>query len=196
MITSMINFRYGTYSGYAGSNINPDTLYFLTDVGKIFKGTIDVTQNFQSVSKEVYDNLTVSNTIPYTYYVCRENYKIKIQTVLDGVGSLHEIYPGFITANGESVSAEKVLTTQSYVRQEIDAAINSILGNLENPIDVLTGANKVVVTDGQGSIANSGYTIGDGEISESAQDASDKILATEKAAKKAAEDAESSWASF
>ena len=196
MANGYINFKFGNYSELENKPRDLDTLYFCQDIGKIFKGTFDVTQNFQSVSKQVYDSLTVETTVPYTYYVCRENYKIKIQTILNGVGSLHEIYPGFITADGESADAEKVLTTQSYVRQEIDAAVASIVGNLDNQIDQLTSDNKVVVTDGEGSIANSGYTIGDGTIDEDSQDASDKVLATEKAAKKAAEDAISIWGSF
>lgn len=59
----------------------------------------------------------------------------------------------------------------------------------------LSGSNTVLVAD-EGSIADSGVAIGDGEIGEPSEYADDKTLATEKAVAKKVEDAALKWASF
>lgn len=76
--------RYGSQAGYnalvAGSQIDNDVLYFCTDTGKLYKGTVDFTDRFVSVTAATLPE--AANAIPGNiYYVSDES---KFKTLING----------------------------------------------------------------------------------------------------------------
>ena len=83
--------KYGSYAAYKAlveaSGIDNDVLYFCTDQKKLFKGTVDFTDRFVSVTAETLP--TVANAIPGNiYYVSDEGkFKTKIGNALVEIGN-------------------------------------------------------------------------------------------------------------
>ena len=88
--TSRVNFRYGTQEGYLRSNIDQNTVYFLTDVGKIFKGTKDVTTNIVPVGESF---PPVSEAISDKFYIHVNTLEVRIKAGL----SWKVLSPGYIS---------------------------------------------------------------------------------------------------
>lgn len=108
----------------------------------------------------------------------------EISSIQDDLVSIKEQIASHDWSSDEAFSqvAEKV--------QHLEEAVFNI-----QKVSQLLASNTILVSN-DGSIADSGIVIGDGNIDEPSEFASDKTLATEKAVVKKVEDAQPKWTSF
>lgn len=112
--TSRVNFRYGTQEGYLRSNIDQNTVYFLTDVGKIFKGTKDVTTNIVPVGESF---PPVSEAIVDKFYIHVNTLEVRIKAGL----SWKVLSPGYISDDCDwaDLSSDDKLVTKKVIKNKI-----------------------------------------------------------------------------
>lgn len=162
-----------TQSAYDGiSPKNADTLYFITDSGKIFKGDTALT-----------DSVIVTGTIPEVasaiknkLYINPTTLESKITT--DGVSWIN-MSPGYLTdgANWAEADGNK-LATIALIKKGINSSITTLLG---------AGAADVVVTaTAAGGIQRTTKTLGGATLQ---GEPTENVLATEVAVKTAIDNA-------
>ena len=162
-----------TQSAYDGiSPKNADTLYFVTDSGKIFKGDTALT-----------DSVIVTGTIPEVasaiknkLYINPTTLESKITT--DGVSWIN-MSPGYLTdgANWAEADGNK-LATIALIKEGINSSITTLLG---------AGAADVVITStAAGGIQRTTKTLGGATLQ---GEPTENVLATEVAVKTAIDNA-------
>ena len=140
-----ITFRRGTFAEFQQlSPLDDNTLYFIEDIGKIYKGEHDVTAAFHPVSDQQYATLSTNNTLPGQFYVNQSSGGLKIREMFTDAGvtvdRIVELFPG-MTA--------------------LVQLIQSIVQPL--PVAELTNNNHVLVSTGDTNapIGESEYPISD-----------------------------------
>lgn len=121
-----------TQSAYDGvSPKNADTLYFVTDSGKIFKGDTDVSSSVIATSTIP----EVASAIKGKLYINSTTLEAKI--TIDGAAWIN-LSPGYLTTGTEWTQADSnKLATIGLVKEGITATLNSLMGS---------GAADVIVT--------------------------------------------------
>lgn len=121
-----------TQSAYDGiSPKNADTLYFVTDSGKIFKGDTDVTSSVIATSTIP----EVASAIKGKLYINNTTLEAKVTT--DGTAWIN-LSPGYLTTGTEWAQADSnKLATIGLIKEGITATLNSLMGS---------GAADVIVT--------------------------------------------------
>lgn len=122
---SIINFQVGncyTYSGLAVKD--PNTLYFVEDAKKIYKGGIDVTEAVRVVS-EFSEIPELPNTVEGKLYILKDTFEVRI--VKDGEWVI--MSPGYVSTESEFVDLNSnKLATIGATKAYITHAIESITG--------------------------------------------------------------------
>lgn len=108
-----------TYDGITSKDNN--TLYFLTDIGKIFKGTTDVTKTIAAVSEFPEATSAIENML----YINTTSFEVRIKDN----DSWLPVSPGYLKddANWAGADANK-LATIGLIKKGITASLNSMLG--------------------------------------------------------------------
>lgn len=102
-----VNFQAGTLSQYSGlSSRNENTLYFITDAKKIYKGDIDVTSAVEIVtsfdSTAGSGNINLADAVEGKFYVNATTFEMRIKN-----GSAWVVMsPGYLTSGGEWSQAD------------------------------------------------------------------------------------------
>lgn len=76
-----VGFKHGTLAEYNQISHEDNILFFVEDIGKIYKGETDVTKAFVLVSHEEYKNLTPQNTVVGQLYIDTQTSGIKVREV-------------------------------------------------------------------------------------------------------------------
>ena len=120
--TSRVHFRYGTQAGYLRSNIDQDTVYFLTDVGKIYKGTTDVTSNIVPVADEF---PPASEAISQKLYIHVNSLEVRIKA---GPSWL-VLSPGYISdeCSWADLSSDDKLVTKKILKSKLADMLSEIV---------------------------------------------------------------------
>lgn len=120
--TSRVHFRYGTQAGYLRSNIDQDTVYFLTDVGKIYKGNIDVTSNIVPVADEF---PPASEAISQKLYIHVNSLEVRIKA---GPAWL-VLSPGYISdeCDWADLSSDDKLVTKKVLKSKLADMLSDII---------------------------------------------------------------------
>lgn len=153
--TSKVNFRYGTEAGYLQSNIDQDTIYFLTDVKKIFKGTVDMTSNVIPVSEEF---PAVAQAIPDKLYVDVDTFEVRVK--LDVGWKI--LSPGYISdeCDWADLSTDDKLVTKRVIKNKI----LTLIASLDEKVDTILGpgpSGGVVVSGSSGEVIRSDLPLSD-----------------------------------
>lgn len=181
-----VKFKVGNYAAYTGlSTKDNDTLYFITDAKKIFKGATDVTENIVVVTT---DFPTFANAFEDKLYIKPSTLEVK--TKISGQEAWTVLVPGYVTAGTDVLTANgaKIPTTQALI-DYVTTTANSILTNffaakktlaaygitdakIENgtitlgnatitPIPVVTGeTGEVPKFKSDGTLESTGFTLG------------------------------------
>ena len=152
-----VNFLAGTLSQY--QNITPDdsTLYFITDAKKIYKGSIDVTQNIVVVTnfEGTEGGISLENAFEGKFYINITTFEVRIKSGAAWI----ILMPGYVSADGEyaQVSNNSKLATIGVIKNAIAAAIAEITGGAAFISSIAwttedgTGIGKLVLTHGDDS---------------------------------------------
>ena len=102
-----VNFQAGTLSQYSGlSSRNENTLYFITDAKKIYKGDIDVTSAVEIVtsfdSTAGSGNINLADAVEGKFYVNATTFEMRIKNGAAWV----VMSPGYLTSGGEWSQAD------------------------------------------------------------------------------------------
>ena len=183
--------------------ITPDELENrLSDITADINDVIsDVEQNTSNIAQIQEDMDNVGTTIS------------SISDTVTEFGSTLEIAQGAIAANTANIVAAedrfngRIDSESAAIRSELESATNQLdahedridtvedtLFNIKKVID-LSGDNTVVVVK-DGTIGDSKVSIGDGEITETSEYASAKVLATEKGVVGKVEASQTRWQAF
>ena len=138
-----VNFYALTMSQYAGVSVkDTNTLYFVTDAGKIYKGDIDVTtsivitESFPEASAAIANKLYVNSTT------------LEMQITSDNASWI-TLSPGYLSDGSNWAEADgKKLATIALIKKGIQEAITAI--NLTTTFENSTGTIKV--GDNQGAV--------------------------------------------
>lgn len=144
-----VNFKVGTYSQYTSATKDTNTLYFVTDVGKIFKGDDDVTNSIKIVTgfdSEGSGNVSLANAVPGILYLNATTFEIRVK---NGAAWL-VLSPGYISAGGNYAQAtdDSKLGTIGVIKTIIGQAIASI-PNVSTDVVFDSTAGTITVGDGQ-----------------------------------------------
>lgn len=124
-----VNFRAGTLAQFKTVTTKDDnTLYFLTDAKKIYKGSTDVTSAVEVVTS--FDgtagsgNINLADAVEGKFYVNATTFEMRIKNGAAWV----VMSPGYLVAGGNSVPAtdDDRLGTVGYIKGIIAEAISSI----------------------------------------------------------------------
>ena len=153
---AVVNFRAGTLAQYTAAVKDNNTLYFLEDVKKIYKGSTEVTESLVVVSN--FDGtdggIAVANAVEGKLYINVTTFEVRIKS-----GEAWVILtPGYLTDSTNWADADGgKFATIGLIKNGIASAINSILGNkalvkgLSWTTEDGTGTGKFVVEHGDGS---------------------------------------------
>lgn len=94
-----ITFRRGTFAEFQQlSPLDDNTLYFIEDIGKIYKGQYDVTAAFHLVTPEAYVSLSTTDTLPGQFYLNQDSGGLKVRETLTRnnilIDRIVEVFPG------------------------------------------------------------------------------------------------------
>ena len=135
-----INFVATTYSQFKGlPSKDNNTLYVVSDIGKIYKGQTDVTQCVSLVENEEAIP-EAESAAPGTIYIAKDSYVIK---VLDsGTSELVTVLPGYVTdgTNWSQTTDDSKLVTLGVVKTKLNEEIQKITSQIE-------GAKVTTVTN-------------------------------------------------
>ena len=157
-----VNFRAGTLAQYNASTKDVSTLYFVTDIGKIFKGSVDVTKSIQVVTS--FDgtagagNIAVADAIEGIFYINITTFECRIKS-----GTAWVIMsPGYITdgANFAQASNDGKFSTIGAIKTYLAEEIAKITGGkafikgLSWTAEDGNATGKLVLTHGDNSTEN------------------------------------------
>jgi len=142
-----VNFRTGTLAGYERITPDENTLYFITDAKRIYKGSTDVTQRLVLV--ESWEEMPVVLAHEGTIYLNSSTFEIRIKNGQEWIVAS----PGYLTdgADYAEASSDNMLGTIGLLKRIIRDSINSIIGP--------GSSDKVVISTANG-ITRSNFTIG------------------------------------
>lgn len=158
-----VNFRAGTLAQYTAATKNENTLYFITDAKKIYKGSVDVTESIVLVTNftGAEGGISVENAFEGKLYINATTFEVRIKS-----GSAWVILtPGYLTdsTNWATADGDKFATI-SLIKSGIAAAIEEIKGDsalvsgLSWTAESGAGTGKLVVTRGDGTTADVALT--------------------------------------
>ncbi len=147
---------YGDYSNYLalGPNIDADVLYFCTDVGKLFKGTVDFSNSFRSGTAS--QTPTAANAVPGIIYYETDTKKfltkignalVEIGNPIDAVGDSTTTTITASSSDGHVPSAKNVWL---YGQEILSQAIGGSAVVKDVTADQTTAAG-IIVTMGDDS---------------------------------------------
>lgn len=112
-------FQSSTYQEYQANNKDENTLYFISDIGKIYRGSVDMTESIR-----VQPVPDVVNAVPGVLYLDATTLAMK---VTQDRSSYITISPGYLTdgANWASADSNK-LATIGLIKQGIQDAIDKL----------------------------------------------------------------------
>lgn len=119
-----VTFEAITQSAYTALTTKSDTkLYFVTDTGKIYKGSTDVTKSVATVTGGAFPSAT--DAVAGRLYI--DDTSLEVRVTMDNVHWL-SLIPGYITdgANWAQTANEGKLATIKVIKQAIKEAIDSI----------------------------------------------------------------------
>ncbi len=147
-----------TFDGIGVKDSN--TLYFLTDSGKIYKGETPVT-----------DSIIVTDSIPEAsaaiknkLYLNSTTLEAKVTT--DGASFIN-LSPGYLTDGGNWAEADgNKLATIAFIKKGIQEAVTSLTEQINNKVDKVVGTVDNIVAFGDaGAIKDSGKSVGGATLS-------------------------------
>ena len=147
---------YGDYSNYValGASIDPDVLYFCTDVGKLFKGTVDFSNSFKAGTAS--QTPAVADAIPGIIYYETDTKKfltkignalVEIGNPIDAVG---DSTTTTITVSSSDAHVPSAKNVWLYGQQILSEAIGGT-EVVKNVVADQTTAAAVIVTKGDDS---------------------------------------------
>ncbi len=147
---------YGDYSNYValGASIDPDLLYFCTDVGKLFKGTVDFSNSFKSGTAS--QTPVVADAIPGIIYYETDTKKfltkignelVEIGNPIDAVG---DSTTSTITASASDAHVPSSKNVWMYGQEILSQAIGGS-AVVKNVTADQTTAAGIIVTMGDDS---------------------------------------------
>ena len=157
-----INFRATTYSSFKSlSSKDTNTLYVLTDAGKIYKGTKDITSDVSLIEteEEIPDQDTA---VPGTIYIAKDTFAIK---VLSETGEeMITVSPGYVTDGSHWAEAtdDSKLVTLGVVKTKLTEEIGKITESVEKAtISTVTntfteGKIKTSIHQGESDVESEG----------------------------------------
>ena len=203
-----VKFKVGNYASYSALQTkDTNTLYFITDAKKIFKGSVDVTESIEIVSSSF---PTYANAFEGKFYIKPSTLEVKIKE--SGKEALTTLIPGYVTSSSDVIAAnnDKIPTVSAliaYVAAQFSAK-TTLAGygitdaKIENgtitlgsdtitPIPVVTGeTGEVPKFKADGTLESSGFTLGksvpadavftDTTYSEATQSAAGLMSSTDK----------------
>ena len=146
--------RYGTYANYLDiQQKDPDVLYFCTDNGKLFKGTIDFSDRFVNVTAATLP--AVANAVPGNiYYVSDEaKFKTKIGNAYVEIGNPIDAIGDSTTSTITNSSTDDHIPSSKNVYTYGQEILAQAIGGDAVVKDVTNGSadGKVLVTYGDDS---------------------------------------------
>lgn len=157
------------------------TLYFTTDTGRIYRGSVDVTGHV-IVGTSIPE---VGQAVQGKLYINSDTFEAKV--TVDGANWVN-LSPGYITTGSEwsQTSNDAKLATIAVIKATIQDALATI--NLSTKIDKVAGAtaNNLPVLTAEGGLSDSGKKIGGAALADTADE---NTLATEVAVESAITDA-------
>lgn len=140
---------------------NADTVYFITDSGKIYKGETSVTDSVIITSSIPEVGTAIKNKL----YINPTTLEAKVTT--DG-SSFINLSPGYLTDGGNWSEADgNKLATIAFIKKGIQEAIDGVTAQLNNKVDKVVGTPDNIITFGaEGAIKDSGKKIGGATLAE------------------------------
>ena len=148
----LVNFVITDAAGYTGiGSKNTDTLYFVEDTRKIYKGEIEYGMKFQSVSGE-WDSIQSKDT--NTLYCKTGTYELRIWNGTNWT-TLSLPVQGTVTESNYELASN--LAIRNYVQGQIaDLDVSALEGRvdtLETEMDAAQASITTLTGDGEGSVA-------------------------------------------
>lgn len=155
-----INFSSMTYSAFKSlSSKDSNTLYVITDAGKIYKGSLDVTSAVALIDTEA-TIPEASDAFPGTIYVAKDTFAIKILDT--STEELVTLSPGYVTDGTHWAEAtdDGKLVTLKVVKEKLASEIekstsDSTISTIKNTFTSATGKIKITVHQGEKDIESS-----------------------------------------
>lgn len=108
-----VKFKVGNYASYSALQTkDTNTLYFITDAKKIFKGSVDVTESIEIVSSSF---PTYANAFEGKFYIKPSTLEVKIKE--SGKEALTTLIPGYVTSSSDVIAAnnDKIPTVSALI---------------------------------------------------------------------------------
>lgn len=142
-----------TYDGIGVKDTN--TLYFLTDAGKIYKGETDITKSATVVS----DFPEASAAVPGMLYINNTTFEVKLTT---DKASWITTSPGYLTDGAEWAAADSgKFATIGLIRKGIDEAVAKCVASMGEGEE-----DKIVLSTAAGGVKRGEAVIGGAQLSE------------------------------
>lgn len=151
--TNKVTFEAITQAAYNALTSKSDSkLYFVTDIGKIYKGTTDVTKSIVIVTGSAFPG--VADAIAGMWYI--DDTSLEVRVTMDNATWL-TVTPGYITdgANWSQTSNEGKLATIKVIKQAIQEAIDTVSITLTYD----EAAGKLSVGDQEQTLTNVAHDI-------------------------------------
>lgn len=121
-----INFNSTTYTSFKSLGVkDANTLYVLTDIGKIYKGNVDVTSGIKLIDTEE-EIPAAEEAVPGVVYVAEDTFVVKILNT--ETQELVTISPGYVTdgSHWAEVADESKLVTLKVVKDNLSKEIEKV----------------------------------------------------------------------
>lgn len=145
---AMVNFKVGTQAKYDAATKNDNTLYFISDAKRIYKGTVDVTESLVLVSnyEGTEGGISLANAFEGKLYMNATTFEVRIKS-----GSAWKVFsPGYLTdgTNFANAANEGRLATIGAIKTYIAAQIATITGGTTFVQSVtFDSTNKALLVD-------------------------------------------------
>lgn len=156
-------FKVGSFAAYSAlATKDENSLYFITDAKKIFKGDVDVTESIIPVTEFP----EYANAFNDKLYINASTLEVK--TKITGQADYTVIVPGYISAGSGVTAANntKIVTVKALIEYiagyaSISNGTITIGGTSVTPIPVVTGeTGEVPKFKSDGTLESSGFTLG------------------------------------
>ena len=151
---SKVNFSVGTLAKYQAATKDVNTLYFITDAKRIYKGEIDVTENIVVVTNfdGAEGGVSLATAFEGKFYINITSFEVRIVSGNAWVVLL----PGYVTdsVNWADTASENKFATIKVIKAAIADAIatitdgNAFVTGLSWTKETGSGDGKLVVTNG------------------------------------------------
>lgn len=157
---AMVNFKTGTLAKYNAATKDENTLYFITDAKKIYKGSIDVTENIVVVTNfdGTAGGIAVADAFEGKFYVNITTFEVRIKSGAAWV----VLSPGYVTNETDFANASNSgkFATIAAIKAAIATAVADITGgsslveSLSWTAEDGTGKGKLVVATADGTTSD------------------------------------------